>query len=111
MKLSIIVYSNDPETVWNAFRCANTAATHDEEVAVFLLGKGVEAASAGTLQFDVQEQMDVFRERGGKVIGCGLCCEIRRDTMPHLKEQLQCAMGSMQELHTLVAQADRVLTF
>jgi sulfur relay (sulfurtransferase) complex TusBCD TusD component (DsrE family) len=111
MKVLCIIYSNDPETVWNAYRFANSSLVYDNQVNIFLLGKGVEAASISTLQFDVQEQMDLFSESGGVVIGCGVCCENREDTMPFLKEQLKCEMGSMQQLYTLVAEADKVLTF
>jgi hypothetical protein len=55
MNVLCIIYSNDPETVWNAFRFANTSLVYDNQVNIFLLGKGVEAASISTLQFDVQE--------------------------------------------------------
>lgn len=111
MSVLCIIYSNDPETVWNAFRFANTALGYDNQVDVFLLGKGVEAAGISTLQFDVQEQINLYRESGGKLTGCGVCCEIRKDEMPFLKDQLQCEMGSMQRLYALVAGADKVLTF
>lgn len=44
MKLGLVIYSNDPEPVWNAFRFGNHAIKqHQDEVQVFLLGKGVEA--------------------------------------------------------------------
>ena len=45
MKIGIIIYSNDPETVWNAFRYANFAIKEGNEVKVFLTGKGVKAES------------------------------------------------------------------
>lgn len=111
MKVLCVVYSNDPETVWNAFRFANSALVYDDEVSIFLLGKGVEAVSVSTLQFDIEEQMSLFRESEGTLIGCGVCCESRNNEMPFLEEQLQCEMGSMQQLYVLVAEADKVLTF
>ena len=111
MQIVCIIYSNDPETVWNAFRFANLSLAYDNQVEAFLLGKGVETSSISTLQFDVQEQLDLFRENGGTLIGCGVCCESRKDQMPFLKEQLSCEMGSMQSLYSLVAEADKVLTF
>jgi len=40
MKIAVIIYSNDPETVWNALRFANTSLIYDNDVSVFLLGKG-----------------------------------------------------------------------
>jgi len=111
MKLAIIISSNDAETVWNAFRFATTSLVYENDVAVFLLGKGVEALTVSTIQFDVGEQVALFRENGGQLIGCGVCCENRRDTMPTLEQDLGCEMGSMQQLYALVAEADRVLTF
>jgi len=111
MNVLCIIYSNDPETVWNAFRFANISLVNDNQVDVFLLGKGVETSSISTLQFDVEEQIEAFRESGGTVIGCGVCCESRMGQMPFLKQQLSCEMGSMQQLYDLVSKADKVLTF
>lgn len=111
MKITIVISSNDSECVWNAFRFANTALSQDDEVTVFLLGKGVEAPLISTLQYDVNQQMDIFREHGGRMIGCGLCCQSRKVEMPSLEVKLQCEKGSMQDLYALVAGADKVLTF
>jgi len=111
MHIAIVIYSNDSETVWNAFRFANTSLAYNNRVDIFLLGKGVEAASVSTLKFDMEEQMEHFRENGGAMIGCGVCCETRKDEMPFLQEGLKCEMGSMQQLYAMVAQADKVLTF
>lgn len=111
MRITVIVQSNDPETVWNAFRFATTSLAYDHEVNVFLLGRGIEAPMVGTLEFDIPDQMELFRNHGGVMIGCGVCCEHRRDTMPFLEETLACELGSMQQLYGLVAESDRVLTF
>jgi len=45
VKIGIIIYSNDPETVWNAFRLGNYAIKEGDEVKAFLSGKGVESES------------------------------------------------------------------
>ena len=111
MKIAVIIDSADAETVWNGFRFATTSLIYENQVTVFLLGKGVEAPTVSTIVFDVQEQMNLFRENGGTLIGCGVCCENRKDSMPYLEEQLACEMGSMQQLYALVAEADKVLTF
>ena len=111
MKITIIIYSNDSETVWNAFRFAAASLGYDNEVTVFLLGRGIEMPGISTLEFDIEEQVDLFRENGGRLIGCGVCCDIRGETMPNLKAQLQCEIGSMQQMYEIVASADRVLTF
>ena len=57
MKIGIVVYSNDSETVWNAFRFANFALNEGDEINVFLLGKGVECESPDTDKLKVTEQM------------------------------------------------------
>jgi len=111
MHIAIIVYSNDSETVWNAFRFANISLAHDNHVDLFLLGKGVEAANISTLKYDIKEQIDIFCASDGNLIGCGGCCESRKVEMPFLLEGLKCEMGSMQQLYGLVAKADKVLTF
>lgn len=111
MKVVVVVHSNDSETVWNAFRFASTSLVYDNHVTVFLLGRGVEAASVSTLTFDTREQLDLFKESGGVLIGCGVCCESRKNEMPFLQEELKCEMGSMQQLYALTAEADLVLTF
>ncbi len=111
MKITVIVYSNDSETVWNAFRFATTALIYENQVTVFLLGKGVEAMTVSTLKHDIVEQIELFRGNGGVMYGCGVCCENRKEEMPLLQQELQCDMGSMQNLYGLVAEADKVITF
>ena len=111
MNIAIVIYSNDSETVWNAFRFANTSLAYENQVNVFLLGKGVEAGMISTLQFDIQEQMNLFKDSGGHMVGCGVCCESRIDEMPYLTDSLKCEMGSMQQLYGIVAEADKVITF
>lgn len=111
MKMTVIVCSNDSETVWNAFRFANTSLAYENQVNVFLLGKGVEAMTLNTLKYDILEQAELFRSNGGVIIGCGVCCENRKDEMPFLQQELRCDMGSMQDLYGLIAEADKVITF
>ena len=111
MKLGIIIYSNDPETIWNAFRLGSTSLAYDDQVRIFLLGKGVESADIKSLKFNIKEQKAIFIDHGGEIMGCSLCCEIRADEMPLLKDDLQCDLGSMQDLYALVNECDKVLTF
>ena len=111
MKLAVIIYSKDPETVWNALRLANTGLIYDDDVTVLLLGQGVETAEISSLRYNVKEQLDLFRAEGGKLVGCGVCCDNREDEMPLLKENLSCDMGSMQDLYAIVKDFDRVITF
>ena len=68
MQLGIIIYSNDAETVWNAFRLAVFALRKGESVRVFLLAKDVEAEKLDTEKFKVTEQMQSFADAGGEVL-------------------------------------------
>lgn len=111
MKLAIIIYSNDAETVWNAFRLANTALDKDDEVTIFLLGKGVECVSINSIKYNIKQQIEIFNEYNGKMIGCGVCCDTRIDEMPLLRDDLQCEMGSMQTLYKIMRDSDKVVTF
>lgn len=111
MKYAIVISSGDAETIWNAFRFAVSALIYENEVTVFLLGKAVESPNVSTLKYDIKEQIELLRENGGQMIGCGICCENRKDTMPLLEEQLDCELGSMQTLYVLVNEADKIMTF
>jgi len=111
MKIAIVIYSADPETVWNAFRLGNAALAYDDDVNIFLLGKGVESMTVKSLKFNVQEQMEIFIEHGGQMLGCELCCNTREDEMPFLKQDIGCDLGSMQDLYALIKGADKVITF
>ncbi|MDO8339416.1 MAG: hypothetical protein Q7T16_02050 [Candidatus Burarchaeum sp.] len=41
MKIGIVIGTNEPEVVWNAFRFGNVSLKAGHEVKVFLLNKGV----------------------------------------------------------------------
>ena len=43
LKIGIVISTNDPEEVWNAFRFGNVALKENHTVRVFLVNKGVEA--------------------------------------------------------------------
>lgn len=107
MKLGICIYTNDPESVWNAFRFGNYAAKHsNDEVRVFLLGKGVEAESLSTDKLDVTEQMELLVAAGGKIMACGTCLKLRQSEGSEI-----CPLSTMKDLYQLVAECDKVLTF
>ena len=106
MKLGIVIYSNDPETVWNAFRLANFSVNNKDEVKVFLISKGVEYETKSNEQFNVIEQARKFLDSGGKIFACGTCLKQRNNTGSNL-----CPMSTMKDMHAIVADSDRVLTF
>lgn len=107
MKLGICIYTNDPESVWNAFRFGNYAAKHSQdEVHVFLLGKGVEAESLDTEHFKIAEQMELLVAAGGKIMACGTCLKLRQSEGSEI-----CPISTMSDLHRMVVECEKVLTF
>lgn len=106
MKLGIIIYSNEPEVVWNAFRLANFALNNQDQVKVFLLAKGVECENIDTEQFKVTEQMEIFVKQGGKIFACGTCLKLRGSQGTQL-----CPLSSMKDLYEIIKESDKIITF
>jgi len=106
MKLGVVVYSSDPESVWNAFRFGNFALNGGDVVQVFLLGKGVECESLDTDTFKVTEQMRTLVDNGGKIFACGSCLKIRQSEGSEV-----CPLSTMRGLYDIVKESDKILTF
>ena len=106
MKLVIIIYSNDPETVWNAFRLGIFSRKQGDVVSVFLLGKGVEVESLDRDKFDITGQIQSFLDIGGAILACGTCLKLRQS-----EELGICPISTMQDLYTLIHDSDKVLSF
>ncbi len=106
MKLGIIIYSNDPESVWNAFRLGNYAIKEGDEVKAFLSGKGVESESVDTEAFNVTEQMRSFIDGGGTILACGTCLKIRQSEGSEM-----CPLSTLADLYTIVKESDQIVTF
>jgi uncharacterized protein involved in oxidation of intracellular sulfur len=106
MKFAIIINSNDPETVWNAFRFGLKPLTKGDEVKVFLTGRGVEAEQLDTGKFEVTQMMKDFMDLGGSVLCCGSCAEKIRGIKP-----LLCPIGGMNDMYEIIAESDKVLSF
>ena len=106
MKMGVVIYSNDPEAVWNAFRFGNFALREGDEVRVFLLGKGVECESLDTDNFEVTGQMKAFIDRDGKIFACGTCVKIRKSEGSEM-----CPLSTMKDLYEIVKESDKIVTF
>ncbi|MDR3684053.1 MAG: DsrE family protein [Geothrix sp.] len=106
MKLGIIIYSTDAETVWNAFRLGVFALKAGDTVNVFLLASGVECESLDTEWFSVTGQMQDLVDRGGKILACGTCLKLRNSEGTEL-----CPLSTMKDLYELVRDSDRVVSF
>ena len=106
MKIGIVVYSNDSETVWNGFRFANFALKEGDKIKVFLLGKGVECESLDTDKFKVTEQMRTLVDNGGDIFACGSCLKIRQSEGSEV-----CPLSTMKDLYEIVKESGKVVTF
>jgi len=106
MKLGRVLYSNDAETVWNAFRLGVFAPKKGDTVRTFLLAKGVECEAINTEKFKVREQLKSFLAAGGKIRACGTCLKIR-----HSEGSDMCPISTMGDLYEIVHESAKLLTF
>lgn len=106
MKLGIVIYSNDAEIIWNAFRFANFSLKEGDIVKVFLLAKGVEYESLDSKKFNVKEQAKSFLEKNGTIFACGTCLKSRKS-----EGSETCPMSTMKDLYELVKKSDKVISF
>ncbi|MEW6027636.1 MAG: DsrE family protein [Planctomycetota bacterium] len=106
MKIGIVIYSNDPETVWNAVRFGNFALKQGDAVRIFLLAKGVEIETLQDPKFNIQQQLNDFIVNKGEVLACGTCLKIRNQSGTDT-----CPMSTMKDLYELVRDSDKVVTF
>lgn len=105
MKLGLIVYSTDAETLWNGFRLGVFAREAGDEVTAFLLAKGVDAEAHADEPFNVKHMMQSFVDAGGTILACGTCLELRQSDGTEL-----CPLSTMKDLHELIRTSDRVVT-
>ena len=106
MEIGIVIYSDDSETVWNAFRVGNFAVKEGDEVKVFLLGRGVECESLDTDKFKVTEQMQTLVDNGGEIFACGMCLKIRQSEGSEI-----CPLSTMKDLYEIIKGCNKVVTF
>jgi len=106
MKLGIVIYSTDAETVWNAFRLGVFSLKQGDAVRAFLLASGVECESLDTDNFKVTSQMKDFVNNGGAILACGTCLKIR-----HSEGSEMCPLSTMKDLYEIIRDSDRVISF
>mgnify|MGYP001609235273 CR=1 FL=1 len=107
MKLGIILQSNIPEHVWNAFRLAITALKAGHQVEVFLLNEGSELdIIPDTKDFDISTKVSEFTTLQGILLACGTCLKLRGKT-----ESAVCPISTMSDLLKMIETSDKVVTF
>jgi uncharacterized protein involved in oxidation of intracellular sulfur len=105
MKLGLVIYSTDAETVWNAFRLGVFTLKEGDAVKVFLLAKGVECEKLTGDRFNVLEQMQLFVNNGGEILACGTCLKIRNSEGSEL-----CPLSTMKDLLDIIRDSDKVIS-
>jgi len=106
MKLGIIIYSDDAEVVWNAFRLGVFSLKKGDEVKVFLLAKGVECESLDRDKFKVTEMMQEFVNLKGEIFACSSCFHIRNSEGTEM-----CPLSTMEDLYQIINESDKVVSF
>ena len=106
MKIGILLSTNDPEEVWNAFRFGNVALKENHQVRVFLVNKGVEAEDIKSERFVVKEQLQTFVENKGELYACGTCMKNRQK-----EESNFCPIATMKDMLEIVEWSDKLVTF
>ena len=104
--IGIVLYSNDAETVWNAFRFANFSLSKGETVTFFLIGKGVEAPVIENEDFDIKQKVADFAENGGQILACGTCLKLRNSDGGEIV-----TVATLNDLYSIVKSSGVILTF
>ncbi|KTG29015.1 DsrE family protein [Haloferax profundi] len=105
MHLGLIIETNEPERIWNAFRLANTALDEDNLVEVFLLGDGVEAPDIETETYNPHGVIRQFLQNGGELFACGTCLDSRGLEASELRPR-----STMNDLLGIVEHTDKVVS-
>ena len=106
MKIGIIISQTDPETVWNAFRFANFSINKRHNVRIFLISKGVECEEIEDKNYNVIEQIKIFRNNGGEIFSCGTCLISRNKIGTNT-----CPSSNMEKLMEIVEESDKIVSF
>ncbi len=104
--IGIVLYSNDAETIWNAFRLANFSETRGDTVTIFLIGKGVEALTIESKEFDVKQKAEEFIAKGGSILACATCLKMR-----NIEADKTIIVSGLSDLYEIVKSSKTVLTF
>lgn len=104
--LGIVIYTDDDETVWNAFRLATYSQSKGDTVVMFVIGKGIDPFMRDSSKFDIRSLHIKFSAKGGQIIVCGTCAQQR-----HTDNVNMCTIASIADLYEIVKRSKKVLTF
>lgn len=106
MKIGIVIGTNEPEVVWNAFRFGNTSLKANHEAKIFLINGGVEIGDIKDEKYNLEEQINEFIENKCQILACETCLKSREKEGSKL-----CPISTMKDLLKLVEESDKVVTF
>ena len=105
MKFGIVLYSNNPENVFQAFRLGIYSLDQGDEVNMFLLAKGVECDNLDNSVFPINEDIRSYLDKGGKTFSCTSCMRIRKKGTTEA-----CVLSKMEDLYRIIAESDKVIS-
>ena len=106
MNLGVIIYSKDPEVVYNALRLALFALRKQDNVKVFLLASGVEYQNLDSSDFNIIQLADEIVNLKGVFLGCGTCLTLRGQEGSDL-----CSYSTLEDLYNMINACDKTISF
>ncbi len=103
MKLGIILSTSNPRICWNALQLGVFAQKHQDHVDVFLIGGGLAPENVETEGFDVPGMARQLLNAGGSIHASGTCRQMRGSAL--------CPLSTIEGLHQIVEESDKVLMF
>lgn len=104
MKLGIIITQTDPETVFNALRLARYSRKQENDVRIFLSGKGVEIDRIEDTKFDVKDQAQKALNEGIQFFACSSCLKLRDSKGSEI-----CPLSTLKDQYEIVRDSDKVI--
>ena len=105
MKLGIDITQTEPETVFNTLRLALYSLQREDQVRIFLSGKGVDIDKIEDSQFDVRGEAQKVLDAGGEFMACGTCLKLRNSEGSEI-----CPLSTLKDHYEVIRDSDKVIT-
>lgn len=105
MNITLMLTTDVPEVLWNAFRMANMLLEQDHEVRIFLNGPSVNYASLSSEAFPLAELARIFTLSEGILMACGKMLDLHGVTDGFHQRATQ------KDLIDLITGSDRFVSF
>lgn len=114
--MTLFIFNDSPygsQRTYNGLRVATSLARKGSGIAIFLLGDGVisglERQNPADASYNTQEMLRLLAENGVPVSACTTCLQARGVADSALVSGVR--RGNMDELTSLVEEAEQVLVF